>query len=178
MYIWYDGARVSTESQLGKELLKWERPYDYDPNKHPYPKMVYRAAHRPDGRRSVIEVQDSLFPVNGERGQIVVAGAAEQWSRRNQLTVNDESEHRKALEAGWRNTPQEAMEFCEARDNIVSNLTAERHYTDARMSEPAQREAEAADLAAGLKHVPSIPEQPKKRRGRPPKVKTEPTETV
>lgn len=154
-YIAYDGARVSTESDLGKELLKWERKPGYDPEQHPYPKMLYRAQHRPDGKRSVGEVLDSLF--GG------AAGSAEQWTTRCQMTVNDDVEKSRAYEQGWRDSPQEALEYLEARDNAASNATAERHASDLRMSEKAQREAAAADQAT-LRQLPEVPE---KRRGRP-----------
>jgi hypothetical protein len=154
-YLYYDGARVSPESLLGKELMKWQRPANWRPEDHVYPRMLYRAQHRPDGRRSVGEVLDSLFG-----GQ---PGAAEQWSRRCQLTVYNEAEQQKAMESGWRTSPQEAMEYLEAQDNVRSNLTAERHYTDARMSEKAQREASEADQAT-LKQIPSLPEKPIVRR--------------
>ena len=169
-YLSYDGARVSPESKLGKELLKWERKPDYRPENNPFPRMLYRAEHRPDGRRSVGEVLDSLFAERGPDGRLnIVPGAAEQWSRRCQLTVNNEAEQQKAFEAGWRTHPQEALDHLEKRDNEVSTQTAERHYSDLRMGEVAQREAAEADTAGGLKHVPSIPEKPIKRRGRPPK---------
>lgn len=150
-YLYYDGARVNRESSLGKELLKWERPADYNPANHPFPRMLYRAQHRADGRRSVGEVLDSVcggYP-----------GAAEQWSRRCQLTVNDEAEMSKAFESGWRATPQEALEYLEARDNAASNATAERHASDSRMSEKAQREAAEADSKT-LKQLPELPAQP------------------
>lgn len=155
LYLSYDGARVSRESKLGKELLTWEKKPDWTPEKNPFPKMLYRARHRPDGRRSVHEILDSLFPVQGERGPMVVAGAAEQWSRGCQLTVNDEAEMIRAMEQGWRAHPKEAMEYLEARDNAVQNETAERHYKDVRMSELAQREAAIVDCST-LKMIPSI----------------------
>jgi hypothetical protein len=66
------------------------------------------------------------------------------------------------------------MELLESQDNAKGNETAERHYKDQSMSEPARREAEAADMAAGLKQVPSIPEQPIRRRGRQPGSKNKP----
>ena len=162
-YLTYDGARISAESPLGKELMKWERKPDWTPEKNPFPKMLYRAEHRPDGKRSVHEVRDSLFPIQGEKGPIIQAGAAEQWSRRCQLTVYNEAEMIRAMENGWRKTPAEALEFLEARDNAIANLTAERHASDAKMSEPAQREAAAVDQTT-LKHIPSLPEQPRQRK--------------
>ena len=170
-YIMYDGARVSRESQLGKELELWERKPDWKPENHVFPRMLYRAEHRPDGKRSVGEVLDSLC--GG------YAGAAEQWSRRCQLTVENEAQQSKAFESGWRESPREALERLEALDNAKGNETAERHYKDARMSGPAQREAAAADKVAGLKQVPSVPEQPVRRRGRRPGSKNKPkTETA
>ena len=155
-YYSYDGARVSGESALGKELATWEQP-NYRPSEHPFPKMLYRAQHRPDGRRSVGEVLDSVC--GGAEG------SAQQWSRQCQLTVNDESEMVRAFESGWRKTPQEALDYLEAQDNSKSNLTAERHASDARMSELAQREAAAVDHST-LKQIPSVPEAPLPRKGR------------
>ncbi len=156
-YIQYDGARISVESPLGKELLKHERKPDWTPEKNPFPKMLYKAEHRPDGKRSVHEIEDSLFPVQGEKGRIIQAGAAEQWSRRCQLTVYNETEMSRAMESGWRKTPKEALEFLESRDNAIANETAERHYKDARMSPQAQAEASSKDQET-LKHLPEIPE--------------------
>lgn len=160
-YLYHDGARVSAESALGKELLKWERKPDWTPEKNQLPRMLYRAQHRPDGRRSVGEVLDSVcggYP-----------GAAEQWSRRCQITVNTEAELSRAYEQGWKDHPKDALEALEAKDNTESNLTAERHYKDARMSEMAQREAAAADHTT-LRQLPSIPETPLRPRGRPRKI--------
>lgn len=148
--LYYDGARVSQDSKIGKELLKHERPADYRPEKNPFPKMLYLAHHRPDGRRSVGEVVDSVcggYP-----------GAAEQWTRRCQLTVQNEAEMQKAFEGGWRAHPQEALDHLESKDLAESTLTAQRHASDQRMSEKAQREAAEADLST-LKHIPSIPEK-------------------
>lgn len=157
-YLLYDGAKVSAESPLGKELMKWERKPDYDPRNHPYPKMMYRAQNRPDGKRSVGEVLDSVC--GG------YAGAAEQWSRRCQLTVNDDAEKIRAYQQGWCDTPQEALEGLEKRENAISNQTAERHAADARMSEKAQAEAAAADQTT-LRQLPEIPETPVRRKPGP-----------
>lgn len=163
-YLYFDGARVSAESQMGKELLKWERKPDWTPEKNPFPKMLYRAQHRPDGRRSVGEVLDSVcggYP-----------GAAEQWTRRCQLTVNNETELQRALENGWRVHPKEALDHLESVDNTASNVTAERHASDLRMSEVAQREAAEADHQT-LRQLPVIEQRPIRKRGRPVKVKSE-----
>jgi len=166
-YLMYDGAKVSAESHLGKELQKWERKPDWTPEKNPYPKMLYRARHRPDGRRSVHEVNDRMFAERGPNGEVlVVPGSAEQWSRGCQLTVQNEHERSRAFEQGWRDTPQDALELLESRDNAASNATAERHASDVRMSEAAQREAAEAD-ASTLRQVPEVtPEVLKKARAK------------
>lgn len=166
-YLYYDGARVSTESKLGKELLTWERKPDYRPENNPFPRMLYKAQHRPDGRRSVHESNDALFPVPGATGPVIVAGAAEQFSSRCQRTVNNDEELRRALSDGWRMTPGEALDYLETRDNTVANITAERHASDARMTATAQREAAEVDQST-LKHIPDMQvAAEKKKRGRP-----------
>lgn len=158
MFVPYDGAMISTLSDLGKELLQWERKPDYDPAKNPYPKMLYRAKHRPDGKRSVHEVLDSVCGGH--------PGAAEQWSRGCQLTVRDDQERQRAYEQGWRDKPWEAMDLLEARDNEEGKRTAERHASDARMSELARREADAADHTT-LRQLPEIKEQRVRRKPGP-----------
>ena len=166
-FIMYDGASVSKTSALGKELMKWERPSDYRPENHPYPKMLYKAHTRPDGKRSVGEVNDRLFAERGPEGQLlVVAGAAEQWTRRCQMTVKDDYEKQRAYEGGWRDTPQAALDFLEEREKAIDRATAERHAADARMSPQAQAEAAAVDLST-LRQVPVIPEKPARRKPGP-----------
>lgn len=154
MYYSYDGARVSSESALGKELAKFEQP-NYRPSEHPYPRMLYRAQHRKDGRRSVGEILDSVCGGHD--------GAAAQFTSRCQMTVGDEGERQKYYESGWRDTQAEALEYLEAQDNAKSNITAERHASDVRMGDLAQREAAAADHKT-LKHLPEIPRTPVQRR--------------
>lgn len=162
-FIQYDGAMVSLQSELGKKLQEWERKPDWTPEKNPFPKMLYRAQHRPDGKRSTGEVNDALFPIQSEKGMIIQPGAAEQWSRRCQLTVYNDDEMKRAMENGWRAHPKEALEYLEARDNAEAAVTAERHYHDARMSPQAQAEADALDHTT-LRHLPEIPEKPRQRK--------------
>ena len=85
-FILYDGAPVSTTSELGKELVKWEtrvRNPRWTPEGNPFPKMLYKAEHRKDGKRSVHEVFDHLFSTTDSEGRrIVPEGAAEAFNRR------------------------------------------------------------------------------------------------
>lgn len=160
----YDGALYGVQSSMGKELAKWERSPDYRPENHPFPRMLYRAKHRPDGRRSCGEVSDALFKDHTGRP---IEGAAHAFTTQCQLTVATEAEMLRAFEDGWRKTPGEALEALKARDEARSDAAAERNYADRNMSARAKAEVEAAE-ASTPEQLPEIPEQPIKRRpGRP-----------
>lgn len=156
------GVVYTPESEYAKELVKFEQhvtpltmavgkppgnPYVY----RPFPAMLYKMRRRDDGVPMIIDPQN------------------EAWSAGNYMTVNDERELSRAVEAGWRPSVKEAEEFFHSRERATSNAAAERAYTDARMSEPARREAAVAE-AETHEQLPEIPE--KKRRGRPRKAQT------
>lgn len=81
--------------------------------------------------------------------------------------VTSEREEQDALSAGWCPNPQHALDAETKRQEAIGTAAAERAYTDRQMSPAAQREAAAADQAAGAKHLGEIPEQPRRPRGRP-----------
>lgn len=73
--------------------------------------------------------------------------------------VRSSDEFYKATGQGWCSDPQEALERFEQAEEAVGQAAAERAYTDLRMSEKAQREAEAYEKTVpGVQHVPVIPE--------------------
>jgi len=141
---------ISPESELGKEMAKWNKPYHYEP----FPKMLYRANRRPDGKPSVGEALDSFFG-----GQ---PGAAELFSNTCQMIVQDERERTKYLEMGWRETQAEAMDLFEMQQVRVSDSAAHRAHEDRNMGEKAQVEAKAAEEAT-MEHVAEVPRQPIRR---------------
>ena len=149
------GLVILPESDLGKELAKWNQPF-YDPTKHPFPAMMYVARRRPDGVVAVYETDDRLFG-----GQ---AGTAERWTMQNCLTVNDEHEMQRALERGYRKTPQEALACFESKEKYIADSAAHRAYEDRNMSEKAKAEIKEAEDAAGMDHVPEIPEKRKSKK--------------
>jgi hypothetical protein len=160
------GIQITRESELGKELAKWEQP-DYDPKQHPFPRMLYKAQRRPDGTVSVGEARDDLFG-----GQ---PGAAEAFSATCQMIVNDETELIRFVEMGWRQHPLEALEHFEEKEKFLSDATAHRHHDDRNMGDAAKKEAAAAD-AATAEHLPEVPRKPnrpkpqvRKPQGRRPK---------
>lgn len=152
---------ISPDSELGKELAKWNKPYRYEA----YPRMVYRAKKRPDGRVSVGETDDRLF--EGRPGAADRPGAAELFTSSCQMIVGNEMEHQRAKENGWRDTQAEALEAFEAKERAIGDAAAHRAYEDRNLSEKAKEEVELVE-AASFEHVPEIPAKPK--RGRPRKV--------
>lgn len=157
--LYYDGAKVSPESPLGKELLKWEKPHNWRPDapENRYPRAMYKAQVRPDGRWSTGEVLDSLCG-----GQ---PGAAVQFTKSCfQEAKNEEMENR-LFEAGYRRTQEEALALLEKKQDNISDLAAERAFLESKMSELAQREAAIADKEAGLKQLPEVKEKPLDKAG-------------
>ena len=159
-YIVVNGCIVAKDSDEGKEYMRWEKPYRFEP----FPKMLYMARKRPDGVVSVSESNDRLFSVPG---QMERAGAAEAFNASCQKTVKSEDELRVALEQGWRPTPQEALERFDAKERAIGDAAANRAWSERNMSEAAKAEAAAVD-ASTEDHVPTIPETPIRRSpGRP-----------
>lgn len=146
------GVIITPESEYGKELVRWNKPYVFQP----FPQMLYLARRRPDGVMSVGETEDSVF---GGR-----PGAAEAFTGTCQMTVKNESELNRYLELGWRPSPQEAMDRLKSKERLISDAAAHRAYEDRNMSDAAKAEAAAAD-AATPEHVAEVPEA--RRRGRP-----------
>jgi hypothetical protein len=148
---------ISPDSELGKELGKWNKPYVF----RQFPQMLYMARKRPDGIVSVVEVDDALFTSpNGTAHP----GAAEAFCGTCQRTVNNDAELAKALELGWRSSPAEALERFEAKEQSIGNAAAYRAYEDRNMSPGAKAEAKVVEDSTP-DHVPEVPEQ--RRRGRP-----------
>lgn len=148
----------SPQSPMGQELARWEVRRENATNLVPiahgrpagagpypfvhqeYPKMLYRAG-RPDSGN--VKIVDSL-------------------------TVYSEREEQTAIDDGFRQGQDKALEAFKARDVEFAKLAAERHFHERRMSEQAQAEAHAIDSET-VQHVPEIPATPIKKRGRPAK---------
>lgn len=150
------GVIYSPESEIVKERERWEQR-NYDPRNHPFPKMLYMARQRPDGKVSTGETDDTQFRN--------VPGGAEQFTKTCQRIVRSEDELRRAKDEGWRESQAQALEHHEYLRKLVADAAAHRAYEDRNMSEPARAEAAQVD-AEEFGHVAEV--QEKKRRGRPP----------
>ena len=129
---------IPAESQWGQELARWNKPYRYEQ----FPQMLYRAKRRIDG------------PVIVDPGD-----------QNCKLQVMSENELRGALERGWRERPEEALELFESREQHRGLEAAHRAHDDRNMSERAKAEAKAAE-AETVEHVPEVPEKRRARRGK------------
>jgi hypothetical protein len=156
-YIRIGGRLVSTDSEEGKEYLKWERKPDYNPNapENQFPKMLYQAHKRPDGVVSVNEVTD--VPFGG------VMGAAENFNRQCQRIVKGPQEMQAAFEGGWHATQGEALEAFERNERLRGDTAAHGAYEDRNLSELAKAERKAAEDATP-EHVAEVPEKRRAKR--------------
>jgi hypothetical protein len=155
----YNGQQYSTESQIGKEALKHERPHNYRPENHPYPRMLYKAKMGDDGivrADAGVTLGREYFASDQAYESAVKRDDA--FNNSCRTIVGTEREHQMARDNGWRDSAEEAIEFCKFDYTIrQGTAAAERLYRDRNMSEKAKSEAKAADDATPL-ILPEIPE--------------------
>ena len=141
------GVVFTPESEYAKEMRKWNAHHsEYGPPGRPfvqaeYPWRLYKATRQKDGTRTF-------------DGQ----------------TANDAHERRNLESRGFVTGGQQAaLDALEAVEREHAILAAEINYEVRHgLSEKARAEVEAHQEAAGARHLPMIPEAPKKR-GRKPK---------
>jgi len=139
------------DSAWAKEATKWEaQGSTMGPGLRPYvkrdyPMMLHKAWQKPTGGIDILDQQ-----------------------------IVDDADQRTRLEAeGYRATPLEAMDALAAQQVEFAKLAAEREYEKQhRLSARAAAEVTLAEADAGAQHLPTIPETPIRRRGRPKKVET------
>src|SRR5215475_7146566 len=127
-----------------KEMASWEmypsewtlgsqpgRPYQY----RPFPKMLYRAQQIPPGLPGAGKFATAVtdVPFFGYRNEDEwrrTQEAATHFTTSCQKVVEDERELSRAAEAGWRETPDEALAFAESRHKAAGQAAAERNWQD------------------------------------------------
>ena len=167
------GIVIIPGSNLQKENEKWEQfpgkwgsnpgnPYRYQP----FPKMLYRADKFQGVVVCMAAPPDPMEYANpGEYTR--KEEQARRFNESCQKVVKNEAEMATAMESGWRETPAEAVEYVKAKDAAYMERAANRAYTDRNLSEKAQAEVAKAIEAADGDPLAEVPEQPKKKRGRP-----------
>lgn len=133
------------DSGYSKEMRSWEAHHSqYGPGGRPYvfqplPARLYKAVRKADGSRE-FEAQ----------------------------TAHTETEQRNLQSRGFVvGGQQAALDALAADEQQHALLAAERNFEVRRMSDGAQREVSHVEAEAGARHLPMIPEKP--RRGRKPK---------
>lgn len=130
-------------SAYAKEAIKWEaHPTMMGAGLKPYvkrdyPMWMYQAEQVPEGG-------------------IVL--------RDEKIQVTQEAERVRKEQAGWRETPLEALDAVKAQNLEFAKLAAEGAFHERRMSPQAQAEAASA-RADEDNHLPSVPETPHGFRG-------------
>lgn len=143
------------ETEYAKEMRRWEAHHtQFGPPGRPwgskngpggeFPKRIYKAVRETDGTRKL-----------------------------EGYTVQNELEQQNMLSRGFCLSQEAALEALDQEHTEHGKLAAEINYEARRMSDGARAEIEAAQQAAGARHLPVIPETPKKRRGRPARIKAD-----
>jgi len=163
------GIVVIPGSNYANEMQKFEQfpskyggspgnPYRYKP----FPKMLYRAENY-KGKACCMaappDPHDFADPREYERAD----EGARRYSEKCQKIVGNEQEMSRAMEDGWRESPDAAVTYLLGKDKAKSTDTAHRNYEDRGMSDAAKAEAKRATEEAG-EHLPAIPEAPRVKR--------------
>ena len=137
---------IAPESELGKELARWETPKIAGGMKcngfEPYPKMVYRALPNPrrNGKIVVVEPLPLRSECQSDAEYQVRLSEADAFNKSTYRTAADESEHRRLLSDGWADSPDLALEVHEAKEQEIGVIAAEAAYAATKMSPKAQAE--------------------------------------
>ena len=148
--VMYNGIPISTATQLGKELLKWELKPGYNPQANPYPKMLYRAQKCKDGVPRAIMDEPSQYDYNKDTMGLMQRDADQvrAFNLANQKTVQNEDEHAIAKGQGWCESMDEAVELAHRVEFKRQDAVADRLISDRNMSEKARAEARAAEVSS------------------------------
>lgn len=147
------GVVITPESELGKELAKWEKSYRYEE----FPRLLYRASRKANGQYAAYEPPPHPFGFANDAEFQRACEMADAFNRGCQLKVYDDDQLRKAMNEGWRKSIPDAEDAHREREEALSTAAAERAYRDRNMSEQAQAEVAVAEREAGLEHVLDVP---------------------
>ncbi len=153
-------------SGYGKEMRKFEQfpswytppgtkpgnPYVY----RPYPKAMYRAEKKPNGKVVCAEAYPNMVDFLTEKEYTSAVRDFEVFSQRCMKTVANEEEERMAKNDGWFNGPDEAVAGIHARDMALSTAAAEANHRDRNMSDKAKDEKTAYENSTHG-HVADVP---------------------
>jgi hypothetical protein len=159
------GVVINPESELGKEMLKWEQfprhgmdgsliqpgnPYTY----RPFPKMLYKAVKGDDGR---IRCLDTLAPIHLFPTMDAYqreSNRVEAFNTSCMLQVGSVEEMERAKRQGWvEGGPDKAIAALKALEDDISTAAAEANAKAVGMTAKAKRERAARDASTD-EHLP------------------------
>jgi len=142
-------VHYSPESAMGQELSKWEIR---DRNAHNLPPAEYG---RPEGAGKYPYVYQEypkmLYKADRTTGKPEIVG---------RRTVENEGQERIANGEGFVEGQDKAIALFLEHEQRDAVLAGNRAFHEKGMSEKAQAEAVAAEVASGVRHLPSVPETP------------------
>lgn len=153
------GVVINYESELGKELLKWEQfpkhmadgtvlqpgnPYTY----RPYPKMLYKAQQWRNGKMLTAAPAVSPFGWTDPNQYQQALLEAEAFNKTCYRIVKDEGQHAIAKGQGWVETQPDALEQAEQDRADAMREAAEAAFAAQGMGEKARAEFDAATDAS------------------------------
>lgn len=160
--VMYGGIAISTATPMGKELESWEtknRIPGWRPENNQYPKMLYRARKREDGKVICLEPNHVDSPLLTPEQNARMAAHVEASNRAAMIEARTE-EHERQLEAqGWCGSPKAALEAIEKYERMIGDEAARLAHADRNLSEKAKAEKEAYE-ASTPEHVAVVPEAP------------------
>jgi hypothetical protein len=174
------GVVISPDSELAKELQRWEmfprhnvngeilpagRPYVF----RPYPRMLYKAIQARSGKYGCMAAPVTPFGWRDQQEYERAVAEADAFTKACQRIVGSEAEQKVAEGEGWRETAAEAMAFQDGLQADIARAAAEAAYTAQGMTDKARREFEAAGDATEF-HVTDVKgtkKGPKPVTGRP-----------
>lgn len=139
------GVVYAPETAYAQEMRKWEAHHtQYGPPGRPwsdkngpgveFPKRLYKATRAADGTRTL-----------------------------EGFTVNNDDEQRNMQSRGYHEGQDKALEALDQEHTEHGKLAAELNYEARRMSPKAAEEIDQAQQAYGARHLPTMPEKPKRK---------------
>lgn len=167
----YNGQEYSVDSDIGKIAVEFEQPH-YRPEQNPYPRMMYKAQKCDDGivradsgttapRHMFANDQAYQFAMQrddafNEQCRMEIGRGPDGKALSREVC---EAQHKQALENGWRDSAEEAIELVKSFESEIFKAAMKQADSDKGMTEKALRDARAAQRATP--HVlAEIPEQP------------------
>ena len=155
----YNGMQISTATDFGKEVAKWERKPGWNPSAHQYPKMLYRAEKCRDGVIRATMEEPSQYDYTKDTMGLMQRDMdqARNFNTSHQITAQNEDHHALLRGQGWCESMAEAVKHAEQHVEFkLQDAHAARLIDDRNMSEKARTEARAVEVSTEG-YVPEIP---------------------